>query len=143
MKFDMAMLAYCGIYCEQCSVRTAAMEQNVMHIEHFPAKFNVDPSNLSEYACEGCKGRNLCGPCKIKDCAVAKGLESCASCANFPCSSIDAFGNDDIPHHHEAIENLKKIRSAGLASWFENMSRKLRCHCGERLSWYHACPNHP
>ncbi len=142
MQFEKKMLAYCGLYCEQCSVRTAYCEQDCKHLEHFPVKFKKDRPDLSDYDCEGCKGRNLCGPCRIKDCASPKGIDSCAECNEFPCEFLKTFENDGIPHHRQAVENLRSIRANGFDVWFENLQPALRCHCGERQSWYYTCPIH-
>lgn len=142
MRFDPKMLAYCGIYCEQCSFRTAFIEQDFRHVELVPAKFKGENPRLSDYDCEGCKGRNLCGPCKIKDCAVAKGIESCGECGGYPCETISAFHRDGVPHHGWAGENLRSIRQSGIESWFTDLQPAIHCHCGARQSWYHACPEH-
>ena len=142
MDFDMKMLAYCGLYCEQCSVRTAFVQQDEAHLEHFPAKFKTGRTVLSDYACEGCKGRNLCGPCAIKDCASARGVDSCADCGDFPCDRIARFGTDGIAHHRQAVANLRDIREKGIDAWFAALSPALRCRCGRRQSWYHTCPEH-
>ena len=142
-RFDMTLLAYCGLYCEQCSVRTACAEQDARHMEHFPAQLvRGRELGLSDPPCEGCKGRNLCGPCKIKGCASAKGIGHCGECGEFPCETLSAFGNDGIPHHRRALANLRRIREVGVDVWFGELKPSLRCHCGERLSWYRVCPDH-
>lgn len=142
MNLNMKMLAYCGIYCEQCSARTAHIERDYRHLEHFPARYKKERPDLADYDCEGCKGRCICGPCEIKRCASGKGLDSCAECDDFPCPVLAKFGNDGIPHHGQALENLRAIRAGGADAWFKNMTPALRCHCGERQSWYHICPRH-
>lgn len=142
MDFSMEMLAYCGLYCEQCSVRTAYAEQDCKHLERFPARYKKDRMDLADCDCEGCKGRNLCGPCKIKDCAKLRDIDTCAECPDFPCAVLGEFGNDGIPHHAKALENLRSIRERGIESWFATLTPALRCHCGERQSWYYLCPAH-
>lgn len=142
MDFDMNLIAYCGLYCDQCSGRVAHEEQDRRHLEHFPAKYQMGRAELADFACEGCKGRNVCGPCKIKACASAQDIESCARCGGFPCELLVAFENDGVPHHRQAVENLRSIRALGVDVWFRNLTPALRCHCGERQSWYHTCPIH-
>ncbi len=142
MDFAVEMLAYCGIYCEQCSARVAVAEGDPAHLEPFLEKYRETRPELSDWDCGGCKGRNICGPCKIKDCAVAKGLASCGECEVFPCETIDAFANDGWRHHREAVENLRSIREQGAKVWFENLRPALRCHCGRRQSWYRRCQEH-
>lgn len=142
MPFSMEMLAYCGLYCDQCSARVAYAEQDLKHVEQYPAKHIRERLNLSNSDCEGCKGRNICGPCAIKDCAVQKAINSCAECGDFPCALLDTFENDGLPHHRQAVENLRNIRENGAEAWFRKLLPTLRCHCGERQSWYYSCPKH-
>ncbi len=142
MRFDMNMLAYCGLYCELCSVRVAFAEQDLRHLENLPARYKKDRPNLAELDCGGCKGRNICGPCRLKDCAAAKALNSCADCADFPCAMLEEFGNDGAPHHHQALENLRAIHRDGIEAWYANLKPALHCHCGRRQSWYCLCPEH-
>ena len=140
--FAMRMLAYCGLYCEQCAVRTAFVEQDWKHIAGLPGKYKKEGARLSDYACECCKGANLCGPCGIKDCAVPRNIDSCADCGDFPCAVIEAFANDGVPHHRQAMNNLLAIRENGVEAWFATLTPAIRCACGERQSWYCICPKH-
>jgi len=142
MKYNEKMLAYCGIYCEQCSGKIARDEQSTKHLEHIP--FPWAQIDLSERSCEGCKGEYcVCNvKCNIKPCALSKGIDSCADCDSFPCEHIEAFSNDGIPHHKSAIENLHTICEHGVDFWYKNLKPALKCHCGERQSWYYTCPTH-
>jgi hypothetical protein len=110
-------------------------------LDNFPAKFKTE-RDLSALDCEGCKGKNLCGPCEIKDCAAPKGIRSCAECEDFPCATLSDFGHDGLPHHEQALKNLKNIRQVGIDAWFAELSPPLRCACGQRQSWYYTCHEH-
>lgn len=143
MAFNMGMLAYCGLYCEQCSCRVAFAERDPRHIDPLPAKIRESRPNLSDYDCGGCKGRSICPPCGIRDCASAKNLNHCGECADFPCDRLSAFGGDGAPHHAGAVENLRSIREHGIEAWFNELKPALQCHCGKRKSWYRGCPAHP
>lgn len=140
MPFERNMLAYCGLYCEQCSFKTAHDEQDPKHLAHIPYPFTQ--KDLTEYNCGGCKGYCICGPCKIRPCASAKNIVSCADCGSFPCEHIDSFANDGMPHHRNAIDNLNHIRKYGLEAWYEALKPSLKCQCGERQTWYYTCPLH-
>ena len=142
MNFDPEMLAYCGLYCEQCSSRVAVAERDPAHLEPFIEKYKKERPELADWDCGGCKGRNICGPCKIKDCASAKGVVSCAECDSFPCDDVSAFEKDGWAHHREAVENLRVIRERGAEAWFEALKTALHCQCGRRQSWYRRCPEH-
>jgi hypothetical protein len=140
MEFNKKFLAYCGLYCRQCSFKAAHDEQDARHLESIPYKFIQRP--LSDYNCEGCKGFCICGPCKIKECASSKNIDSCADCAVFPCRYTESFANDGMPHHKSAVENLYNIRKYGIDRWFKSIARSLQCKCGAAQSWYYKCREH-
>lgn len=143
MGFDAHQIAYCGLYCPQCSIRAAYETGNRAHVQSMPARYDrMKDEPIEEYRCECCKGDSACGPCTMRDCAGAKGLISCADCADFPCAENDRFDADDSPHHSWAVANLYAIRQMGYDAWFETQKAKMACPtCGARLSWYYACPN--
>lgn len=133
--------AYCGLYCEQCSFRTAHEENNPEHLAHLPFPFAL--KDLSEYACGGCKsGRCICGKCRIKPCAMAREIDDCSECPEFPCPLIEEFANDGLPHHRDAVENLHQIREHGFEGWYESIQSALQCPCGRKQTWYWRCPLH-
>ncbi len=142
MQLDPKMLAYCGIYCEQCSARVAFLEQDWQHLEYFGDRFKANRPQLSDHDCEGCKGHNICGPCKIKHCASGRNLDSCSLCSDFPCTLLTNFETDGMPHHQWAVNNLRSIRAHGLEAWFATLQPALQCTCGMRQSWYHTCAVH-
>lgn len=138
--FNKNMLAYCGLYCEQCSFKAAHDEQSLKHLEPIPYPFTQ--RDLSDYNCEGCKGYCICGACKIKPCASARAIDSCADCDSFPCEHINAFATDGLPHHKIAVENLHHIHKNGVEAWFKTVQPLLKCDCGEKQTWYYTCPAH-
>ena len=141
-SFDKNMLAYCGLYCEQCSFKLAHDENNVKHLERIP--YTVKLRDLAEYDCGGCKsGHCICGVCKIKPCASGRNIDHCSDCIEFPCGYIKTFENDGIPHHKSAVENFRMIRQYGIRHWFDYVAPLLKCkQCGERQSWYYFCSKH-
>ena len=140
-EYQPNMLAYCGLYCEQCSFRSAHDENDLKHLENLPFPFEI--KDLSVYNCEGCKGFCICGVCRIKPCALEKGIENCTECNSFPCEHIEAFENDGMSHHKDAVSNLKYIRQHGIEEWFRQLKPSLRCQvCGEKQSWYYSCLIH-
>ena len=137
-RFDAKMLAYCGLYCAACSFKTAHDEENPKHLEQLPFSFAL--KELSSYNCECCKGYCICGPCQIKPCAAGKQLSSCGECKDFPCGHILAFEEDGMPHHRQAVENLRQIRAQGTEVWFQSIAPALHCpRCGAKQTWYYHC----
>jgi hypothetical protein len=144
MEFDRKKLAYCGIYCQQCSFLAAYETMDKKHLLHTPARYEeIARQDIAELACPGCQDAGLRGECAIKDCATARNIDCCAGCADFPCAIILDFAHDGAPHHRWAFENLQTIQAEGIENWFNGFKASLYCQCGERLSWYYKCPLHP
>jgi hypothetical protein len=129
------LIAYCGLYCGACSFKVAYEEQDREHLMRMPAKYDAWKQAPLE-ACPGCRQKNKCGQCAIRDCAVGKGIEHCGLCGDFPCGKLHEFTDDGIPHHAEAIGNLKALNIMGVDQWLVAQKSFWTCACGERYSWY-------
>ena len=140
MSENTGSLAYCGLYCGACSFKVAFDEKDKSHIAQMPAKYDA-LKNAPLQFCPGCRLDSQCGPCAIRDCAKARKVTHCGGCADFPCDKINKFNDDGMPHHGEAIANLKEIASLGEPAWLELQKKKWSCACGAKLSWYlKSCP---
>lgn len=146
----MSLLACCGINCEACSFKLAREDNDARHLQPMPSEYDDSKSaNVSEITpCPGCKGDSECGDCKIKDCFMEKAKTntdwiSCADCDDFCCETLIEFAHDGIPHHFDAIENLKFIKEQGLYKFANEQDKKFICKsCGKKLSWYlTVCPD--
>ncbi len=141
MRFNVKMLGYCGVYCEQCAKILPLEEQTIKHFKDF--SYPLTQRDLDGFECDGCKGEHcFCNGCKFKPCASSKGFDSCADCDIFPCEHIEAFANDGFPHHKNAVMNLHIIREHGVDYWYKNLKPALTCQCGERQTYYYTCPIH-
>ncbi len=102
------MTAYCGLLCNSCPIHLATLENNRdvqesmrksiagMCYENYG--LNLGPDDISD--CDGCRsgtGRLFsgCGDCGIRDCAIGKGLDSCALCPDFACEKLDRVFHED------------------------------------------------
>ena len=131
-------IAFCGLYCPMCSFRVGHETGDRRHILASPSDYDdMKDRPLEVYACNGCRVDDACGDCSMKDCATEKGLLTCADCEQFPCEHTDAFASDGIPHHHDAIDNLHRIRKIGYDAWVDEMKAKATGPNGERNSWYY------
>ena len=143
MLINQNMIAYCGLYCPQCSFRPAHATGDPAHVEAIPERYSKAKNQpVSEYACGGCKQDDFCGPCAMRDCAAAQDFVSCADCASFPCDKTDTFAQDGVLHHANAFANLMRIREVGYEAWGQEMEAMLFCECGSRQSWYLPCSKH-
>lgn len=108
--------AYCGLYCGACPVfiQTAAAV----------AAGKTDFSNPEGF-CLGCKSSVVsgwCAECTLKSCAKAKGYDTCADCADYPCDPMKGFIEaGDWPYHIETPYNIALIKKEGKAAWMNHM----------------------
>jgi hypothetical protein len=48
-----------------------------------------------------------------------------------------------MPHHKDAVENLRQIRERGAEEWFARAKHRMACAvCGKKQSWYRPCSEH-
>jgi len=131
------ILAPCGIYCPECSLRVAYETQNRAHLTAMPAVFDKFKGlDLNEFDCEGCTPENQHVDCRIKQCVMARKIEHCGQCSEFPCELINNFADDGKPHHKKAVEHLEYVKKHGLEKFLEGKEKQIKCACGEKLSWY-------
>ena len=91
------MIAYCGLDCEKCDAFIATAnndnELRAKLAEQWSKEYGAQmkPGDIN---CTGCKSdgvklfycQNLC---EIRKCALPRGIETCAPCAEYPCGSLD------------------------------------------------------
>jgi hypothetical protein len=135
MKDEKDLLAYCGLYCGACSFRVAFEEKDHKHLQDMPSKYEEYKDAELQF-CPGCRLDAQSGGCKIRDCAVSKDIPHCGDCDEFPCELLIEFNNDGIPHHSDAINNLRKLRNQGEEVWLIYQAKRWECECGAKLSWY-------
>lgn len=115
------MMAYCGLSCDSCPIHLATLEPDGPTRQALRADIArscreeyglaLEPGDISD--CDGCRaGERLfsgCADCRIRPCAAGRGLESCASCDDYPCDVLEAhFARDPA-----ARSGLEQLRSAG------------------------------
>lgn len=114
------MVAYCGLTCQTCPIYLATrqedkQEQLLMRAEiveqcreHYGVTYKLE--DITD--CDGCKteGERLFSAskdCLIRKCARTRGLENCASCAEYACEKLAEFFKKDPA----AGKRLDAIRS--------------------------------
>lgn len=108
------MIAYCGLDCAACPARIATLNDDDALRAETAAKWNAAfgfPADPALVECVGCSGDGAkighCAECDMRLCAMAKGLATCAGCAEFEaCERIRRF-LADVP---EARANLALLR---------------------------------
>ncbi|NLG79739.1 MAG: DUF3795 domain-containing protein [Firmicutes bacterium] len=125
---------YCGLYCGACDT-LLANEEGRLGLLARKCKMSVEA-----LTCRGCKSGVAsvwCMKCEIRRCALARRVEFCFECADYPCDRLRAFAADSRAHHSVVLKNLEAIRVKGVAAWLEEQKSRWSCpQCGTRSSWY-------
>lgn len=84
--------AYCGLMCQECPMYWIPLQETpekkaavqIVVADYAKANWGMDQAPETFSGCEGCKGDGLkagyCAECKIRACAIDKGLASCGLC---------------------------------------------------------------
>ncbi len=95
------MIAYCGLACDTCPIHLATLETDSRKQRSMRVSiarlcrdlYGMDLRAADITDCDGCRidGRLFvgCRDCDIRDCAMDRGLESCAFCEDYPCGLLE------------------------------------------------------
>ena len=92
------MIAFCGLDCTTCSAYLATQADDIAERERVAARWRKETGekeiDVDYVTCDGClafEGRlgGHCRDCKIRVCAVVRGIENCSHCPNYPCGRLD------------------------------------------------------
>jgi hypothetical protein len=130
------LAAYCGLYCGSCETLRAWREKDYLLLK----KEAEESGRLQEeIRCEGCKSDDVifwCQRCRIKGCAIERGLDFCSACIDFPCDLLLEFEGSQ-PHHRGVTSELRKIQESGVDEWLKEQDEKWRCpSCDSRTTFY-------
>ncbi len=136
---DLTLAAVCGLFCPACIIYIAAHETPEKRAEI--ARQRNRP--VESLVCDGCRAEHryvYCESCTFYACAMAKGVEFCGLCDDYPCEDLKAF-QAARPHRIELWEAQARIREVGYEQWFAEMAERYACpECGTLNSAYHlAC----
>ena len=92
------MVGYCGINCLECKAYKATVAGDEQGLQDMAAKFGHGEDQPLDWVCLGCGPHNqhllakYCLSCKIRLCATAKRVSSCAECDGFEqCTALQDF----------------------------------------------------
>jgi len=121
LVFPTLTMAPCGITCAACYA----------HVRR-------------KKPCPGCRsleaGRpGYCDRCKIKACAVSRGLDLCFQCPNFPCTLVKHIDKRyRTSYQTSLIENGLRARAVGVEQHLREEQAKWTCpECGGTISLHH------
>ncbi|MBU1626668.1 DUF3795 domain-containing protein [bacterium] len=131
-RFD----SYCGLYCGACGVIHAVEKAT---LAEFAKKWN---STADKIECYGCKSEHVAEfarSCRIRECAREKGLEFCIECDDFQCERFMDFLEANAAHPRIHLDNLERIKEAGLDAWLSEQKKRWSCpDCGRKFHFDEA-----
>jgi hypothetical protein len=91
------MLGYCGIDCAECPAYKGTVTTDMALLEKAAGSFWDGAYSAREWVCLGCTPADqsflakYCATCRIRACAVGKGVQNCAACADYDaCDQLKA-----------------------------------------------------
>ena len=133
------MTAPCGLDCFNCPVHLAQSDEEIRKQIMTDVGVFYDDA-----ACSGCRSVNGICPlgrkhgarqCETYSCVVAKGIETCADCTDFPCDKFQPLANlpAGVPHNLK-VYNLALIRKMGVEKWALEKANLVRgAYFGKRI----------
>lgn len=113
-------LSYCGLQCLTCPIYLATRVENEAERRQMRTKIAAQCRELYGVRfeveditdCDGCQagGRLFqgCATCPVRSCAEKKRVETCAECAEYPCTDLQAF----LAKEPDAKQRLEQIRAS-------------------------------
>ncbi|MDD5265194.1 MAG: DUF3795 domain-containing protein [Candidatus Bipolaricaulis sp.] len=121
------MLGYCGINCEECPAYQGTVTTDMSLLEKSAGSFWSGAYSAQEWVCLGCTPAEqpflakFCATCKIRVCAVGKGVPNCAACDGYESC---ALLHDFIKGESEVLcKRMEWLRGRFLAYKEERASR--------------------
>lgn len=111
-------LGFCGIYCRECPAYIAKRDNDQKLREEASkgwkrAGYSYEAEKIN---CDGCQSNGelleYCAICEVRNCALAKGVSSCAHCNEYPCSDkLEPLWKQlEVPQAKENLDELIKSR---------------------------------
>jgi len=92
------MFGYCGINCDACPAYQGTITTNLELLEKAAGEYWTGAYSAKDWVCLGCTPADqgflatYCAKCKIRACAIEKGVQNCAACDDYDsCSKMRAF----------------------------------------------------
>jgi len=93
------MIAHCGLICTDCPAYIATQADDRAALEQVVAQwrveYNAPQMTVESVICDGClvEGRKCghCAECEMRACALARGVENCGHCDEYPCDRVAGF----------------------------------------------------
>jgi hypothetical protein len=114
------MLGYCGINCTSCQAYQGTVNSDRKLLEKAAGSFWNGAYQAEDWVCLGCLPAEqpflakFCTDCKIRSCAIEKGVQNCAACAEFDeCSKLHDFIQGES---QDLVQKMKWLRERFVAN---------------------------
>jgi len=89
-------IVYCGFDCHECLIYKATLKADTEYKEFVRSKYSSKDYTLrlEDINCTGCykdseKLFKFCKECEIRICGIAKDIDNCGECDNYPCEKLE------------------------------------------------------
>ena len=109
------IIAYCGLVCSDCPAWRATRDGDDEALAGVAAlwskQFGIDFAP-DDCRCTGCIGEerpqiSFIAECRIRKCAMGRGLDSCARCDDYPCKLLQKWF-ENVPESRERLEAIRR-----------------------------------
>ncbi len=115
------MIAHCGINCEECDSYIGTITGDEALLGKMNTDFGDGKSDAIDFVCLGCKYSDLkliatdCSRCQIRACALARGVDFCATCGEYlTCETVKPYrGDGTSPRDKMNMLLREKFKRAG------------------------------
>lgn len=85
------MIGYCGYNCHLCAARSDDPVVRQRLVDGWRRIFGHQQYTAENVKCDGClsDGRIADKECKVKPCAIERGVKNCAYCEDFVCDKVE------------------------------------------------------
>jgi hypothetical protein len=97
----MPVIAHCGINCYECPSYKGTITGDEARLAKMNADFGDGTTEAIDFVCLGCRYTDLrliatdCSRCQIRACALARGVDFCATCGEYPtCETVKPYRGD-------------------------------------------------
>lgn len=109
------IIACCGLTCTECPGYLATQQGDEAALEKAAAEWSVEYGgeiSAADVRCDGCLSvegpwMSHCAVCKIRACAIERGLENCAACEDYACEKLSEFFGF-VPAAKETLDRLRE-----------------------------------
>lgn len=123
------MTAPCGLDCFNCPAYLARENDELR--AGISKRLGVPAEQAS---CDGCRNHGgripflgMTEPCNVYKCILAKGIQLCSECTEFPCDHLHPYADKaSLVPHNTKVFNLCLIKKMGLESWARDKAKSVK-----------------